>query len=241
MISDEEGRYRVNITYNDRAVGVVIRILPEEPKSLDELGLPPVVKDLAGQTKGLVLITGSTSQGKTTTMSGMIDEINAHAAEAHHHHRGPHRDVHANKQSIVRQREVGSDTQTFASGLRAALRQDPDVIAIGEMRDYETIKIALTAAETGVLVLSTLHVISIDKMIERLLSYAPGRGPGHMRYLLAGGAPGRHPPGTAAGHRRRQAGGLRDADRHRRRQEHHPQPRGRSMLRNIITPAAGTA
>ena len=93
--------------------------------------------------------------------------------------------IHRNKRSIVRQREVGKDTQTFASGLRAALRQDPDVIAIGETRDYETIRIALTAAETGVLVLSTLHIISIDKFIERLLSYAPPEDEGHIRFLLA--------------------------------------------------------
>jgi len=131
------------------------------------------------------LITGSTSQGKTTTMSGIIDEVNTH----HRRHivtiEDPIEYVHPNKQSIVRQREVGKDTRTFSAGLRAALRQDPDVIAIGEMRDYETIKIALTAAETGVLVLSTLHIISIDKIIERLLSYAPEGGDGHIRELLA--------------------------------------------------------
>ena len=93
--------------------------------------------------------------------------------------------IHTNKKGIVRQREVGRDTKTFATGLRAALRQDPDVIAIGEMRDYETIKIALTAAETGILVLSTLHVISIDKMIERILSYGPDEGENTIRFLLA--------------------------------------------------------
>jgi twitching motility protein PilT len=186
MISDGEGRYRVNISYNDRAVGVVIRILPEEARSLDELGLPPVVKELAGLTKGLILITGSTSQGKSATMSGIIHEVNTH----HRRHiitiEDPIENMHTNRMSIVRQREVGRDTKSFYLGLRAALRQDPDVIAIGEMRDYETIKIGLTAAETGVLVLSTLHVISIDKMIERLLSYAPAEDQDHLRYLLAG-------------------------------------------------------
>ena len=190
MVADESGRYRVNISYNDGAIGAVIRILPEEPKSLEELHMPPVVNYLAGQTKGLVLITGSTSQGKTTTMSGMINEINCTRRKHVVTIEDPIETVHLNKQSIVRQREVGRDTQTFASGLRAALRQDPDVIAIGEMRDYETIRIALTAAETGVLVLSTLHVISIDKVIERLLSYAPVEDEGHLRYLLAGALQG---------------------------------------------------
>ena len=185
MISDEGGRYRVNISYNDRAVGAVIRILPEEARSLEELGLPPVVKELASLTKGLVLITGSTSQGKSATMSGIIKEINTHQRRHIVTIEDPIENVHLNKRGVVRQREVGRDTKTFYSGLRAALRQDPNVIAIGEMRDYETIKTALTAAETGVLVLSTLHVISIDKMIERLLSYAPAEDQDHMRYLLA--------------------------------------------------------
>ena len=186
MTSDESGRYRVNISYNDGAIGTVVRILPDEPRSLEELYMPPVVNYLTGQTKGLILITGSTSQGKTTTMSGMINEINTTRRKHIVTIEDPIETAHPNKQSIVRQREVGRDTQTFASGLRAALRQDPDVIAIGEMRDYETIRIALTAAETGVLVMSTLHVISIDKVIERLLSYAPVEDEGHLRYLLAG-------------------------------------------------------
>jgi twitching motility protein PilT len=190
MVGDENGRYRVNISYNDGAVGAVIRILPEEPRSIDELRLPPVVSYLTGLTKGLILITGATSQGKTTTMSAMINEINA----THRKHivtiEDPIETVHSNKMGIVRQREVGRDTQSFHAGLRAALRQDPDVIAIGEMRDYETIRIALTAAETGVLVMSTLHIISIDKMIERILSYAPPEEENHLRYMLAGALQG---------------------------------------------------
>jgi len=132
-----------------------------------------------------VLITGSTSQGKTTTMASMIDEINTTSEKHIVTIEDPIEYVHTNKTGVVRQREVGRDTQSFNTGLRAALRQDPDVIAIGEMRDYETIRIALTAAETGVLVLSTLHVISIDKIIERLLSYAPATDEGQLRFLLA--------------------------------------------------------
>ena len=185
MLADEEGRYRVNVNYSDGNVGAIIRILPGEPKSLEELRLPPVVKELAQKTKGLVLITGSTSQGKTTTMSAMIHEINKHCRRHIITIEDPIEYMQINDKSIVRQRGVGKDTQSFSSGLRAALRQDPDVIGIGEMRDYDTIKIALTAAETGVLVISTLHVISIDKMIERLLSYALASDENSVRYSLA--------------------------------------------------------
>jgi twitching motility protein PilT len=185
MLADDDGRYRVNIHFNDGNVGAVIRILPGEPKSLDQLHLPPIVKDLAYRTKGLVLITGSTSQGKTTTLSAMIHELNKNCRRHIVTIEDPIEYMQVNDQSIVRQRGVGKDTQSFATGLRAALRQDPDVIAIGEMRDYETIKIALTAAETGVLVISTLHVISIDKMMERLLSYAMGSDENAIRYSLA--------------------------------------------------------
>jgi len=185
MLADEIGRYRINIGYFNGEVGSTIRILPTRPKTIEELFLPDIVKQLSGRTKGLVLITGSTSQGKTTTMAAMVDEINTTCEKHIITIEDPIEYVHTNKAGVVRQREVGRDTQTFYSGLRAALRQDPDVIAIGEMRDYETIKIALAAAETGVLVLSTLHVISIDKIIERLLSYAPATDEGQLRFLLA--------------------------------------------------------
>ena len=185
MLAEESGRYRINIGYFNGEVGATIRILPTKPKTIAELDLPGVVKDLAHKTKGLVLITGSTSQGKTTTMASMIDEINTNFEKHIVTIEDPIEYVHTNRTGMVRQREVGRDTQSFYTGLRAALRQDPDVIAIGEMRDYETIKIALTAAETGVLVLSTLHVISIDKIIERLLSYAPATDEGQLRFLLA--------------------------------------------------------
>jgi twitching motility protein PilT len=185
MLAEESGRYRVNIGYFDGQIGATIRILPTHPRTIQDLFLPDTVRELAHRRKGLVLITGATSQGKTTTLAAMIDEINA----AHEKHiitiEDPIEYIHTNKVGMVRQREVGRDTQNFHTGLRAALRQDPDVIAIGEMRDYETIKIALTAAETGVLVLSTLHVISIDKILERLLSYAPAGDEDQLRFLLA--------------------------------------------------------
>ena len=185
MLATESGRYRINVGYFDDTVGATIRILPTRARSIDELLLPDVVKELAGRRKGLVLITGATSQGKTTTMTAMIDHINATSEKHVITIEDPIEYTHVNKTGVVRQREIGRDTQSFQTGLRAALRQDPDVIAIGEMRDYETIKIALTAAETGVLVLSTLHVISIDKVMERLLSYAPSQDEGQLRFLLA--------------------------------------------------------
>lgn len=185
MRGDEEGRYRINISRNNGYVGGVIRLLPETPWQLDKLNLPPIVAELTHHSKGLILLTGSTGQGKTTTMAAMIDEVNRTQRKHIVTIEDPIEAVHVNNKSIVRQREVGKDTLSFKAALRAALRQDPDIIAIGEMRDYETIRIALTAAETGVLVMSTLHVISIDKIIERLLSYVPPEEEGHIRNLLA--------------------------------------------------------
>ena len=185
MLAEPSGRYRINIGYFDGHVGATIRVLPTSPRTIEELFLPETVRDLAHRRKGLVLITGATSQGKTTTMTSMIDEVNASSEKHIITIEDPIEYIHTNKAGVVRQREIGRDTQSFKTGLRAALRQDPDVIAIGEMRDYETIKIALTASETGVLVLSTLHVISIDKILERLVSYAPAGDEGQLRFLLA--------------------------------------------------------
>lgn len=185
MLTYGNARFRINVGYFNGAVGATVRVLAGEPKTLEELFLPESIKTLANKEKGLVLVTGSTSQGKTTTMSAMIDHINATQKKHIVTIEDPIEYIHTNKKGIVRQREVGRDTKSFCSGLRAALRQDPDIIAIGEMRDYETIQIALTAAETGILVLSTLHVISIDKIIERFLSYAPDESTNTIRFLLA--------------------------------------------------------
>ena len=185
MLAMDHNRYRINIGHFNGSIGATIRILPTEPKTIDQLELPETVRELSQRKKGLVLITGSTSQGKTTTLTSMIDHINTYFPKHIITIEDPIEYLHANKKGLVRQRQILKDTKDFSSGLRAALRQDPDVIAIGEMRDYETIKIALTAAETGVLVLSTLHVISIDKILERLFSYAQGGDENHLRYLLA--------------------------------------------------------
>ena len=185
MAVDEFGRYRVNVGYFDGELGTVIRILSQRPKSLADLRLPEIIRQFTYATKGLILITGSASQGKTTTLTGMIDEINGREARHIITIEDPIEYQHPKRKGLVRQRQIGMDTQDFSTGLRAALRQNPDVITIGEMRDYETIKIALTAAETGCLVISTLHILSIDKIIERLLSFAPAEDEGFIRYVLA--------------------------------------------------------
>jgi twitching motility protein PilT len=185
MAIDDYGRYRVNVGYFDGEIGTVIRLLAQRPRTLDELRVPPIIKELAAATKGLLLLTGSASQGKTTTMTAIIDEINTNQARHIITIEDPIEYLHVNKKGLVRQRQTGRDTADFHSGLRAALRQNPDVISIGEMRDFETIKIALTAAETGCLVLSTLHIMSIDKIIERLLSFVATEDEGHIRYVLA--------------------------------------------------------
>ena len=179
------GRCRVNIAYNLGDVGATIRLLPGEPMSLEKLNLPPVASQITGREKGLVLLTGSTSAGKSTSMAAILDAINRTSARHIITIEDPIEYVFTNKKSVVRQRDVGHDTASFSRALRAALRQDPDVIAIGEMRDFETIKIALTAADTGVLVISTLHVMTVDKILDRFFSYAPEGQEGHLRALLS--------------------------------------------------------
>lgn len=177
MCVDTDGqRYRVNVGYANGTIGAVIRLLPRNPIPLEELFLPPIVEEMTRRGKGLVLITGSTSQGKTTTMASMVDAINRHSRKHIVTIEDPIEYLHVGGQSLVRQREIGRDTLSFASGLRAALRQDPDVVLIGEMRDYDTIEIALRAAATGVLVISTVHIVTIERLMDRLLAYAlPGR------------------------------------------------------------------
>ena len=178
-------RYRVNVGYFNGAVGATIRLLPNNPMPLEMLGLPDVVEQMTHRTKGLILITGSTSQGKTTTMASMIDAINRHSRKHIITIEDPIEVLQPRGQSLVRQREVGRDTKSFASGLRAALRQDPDVVMIGEMRDAETIETALRAAEVGVLVLSTLHIVSIEKLVDRILTYVPPGRETMIRAMLS--------------------------------------------------------
>jgi twitching motility protein PilT len=186
MVADaNQLRYRVNVGYFNGFAGATIRLLPNKPIPLADLGLPPVVEEMTHRGKGLILITGSTSQGKTTTMASLIDAINRHSRKHIITIEDPIEVLHPNQKSLVRQREVGRDTKTFATGLRAALRQDPDVVMIGEMRDAETIETALRAAEVGVLVISTLHIVSIEKLIDRLLTYMPTGRENMIRAMIA--------------------------------------------------------
>ena len=172
-VDAKQQRYRVNVGQFNGATGSTIRLLPRKPLTLEELKLPAIVTEMTHRGKGLILITGSTSQGKTTTMASMVDAINRHSRKHIITIEDPIEYLHVAGKSLVRQREVGRDTKSFASGLRAALRQDPDVVLIGEMRDYDTIETALRAAETGILVLSTMHIVSIEKLMDRLLAFVP--------------------------------------------------------------------
>ena len=165
------GRFRVNVMRQRGSVGLVLRRVQSEIPSFEQLGLPPVVRKLAEHERGLVLVTGPTGSGKTTTLGSMIDYINA----TQHKHivtiEDPIEILHSDRESIVNQREVGTDTVDFHAALKHVLRQDPDVILVGEMRDVETVKTALTAAETGHLVFSTLHTISATDSINRIIDF----------------------------------------------------------------------
>jgi len=180
------GRFRVNVMRQRGSVGLVLRRVQSEIPSFEELGLPPVVRKLAEHERGLVLVTGPTGSGKTTTLGSMIDYIN----ETQHKHivtiEDPIEILHADKASIVNQREVGTDTADFHAALKHVLRQDPDVILVGEMRDIETVKTALTAAETGHLVFSTLHTISATDSINRIIDFFPPHEQRQVRMSLGG-------------------------------------------------------
>lgn len=179
------GRYRINAFKQRGSYGMVLRIIPLEIPKLESLGLPEVIKDLAGLRRGLILVTGPTGSGKSTTLASIIDKINK---ERNCHIltlEDPIEYLHKHNKSIVNQREVGNDTKSFSAALRAALRQDPDVILVGEMRDLETISIALTAAETGHLVLSTLHTSGAAKTIDRIIDVFPPHQQQQVRVQLS--------------------------------------------------------
>jgi twitching motility protein PilT len=180
------GRFRVNVFRQRGTIGLVLRrILPGIP-SMEELGLPPVTRRLAEEHRGLVLVTGPTGSGKTTTLAAMIDHINDTMARHIVTIEDPIEVLHADKRSIVNQREVGDDTVDFHAALKRALRQDPDVILIGEMRDPETVWAALSAAETGHLVFSTLHTIGAAETINRVIDFFPPYQQQQVRMSLAG-------------------------------------------------------
>jgi twitching motility protein PilT len=181
----EAGRFRCNAFMGNRGVGSVLRVIPSQIKSIDELGLPPVIGKMAEYERGLVLVTGPTGSGKSTTLASLIDQIN----EARHGHiltiEDPIEFVHVHKQCVVNQREVGPHTHSFANALRAALREDPDVILVGEMRDLETISLAVSAAETGHLVFGTLHTSSAAQTIDRIIDVFPAHQQAQIRAQLS--------------------------------------------------------
>jgi twitching motility protein PilT len=180
------GRFRANIFQQRGTVSIVLRVIPDQTKSSEELGLPPIIDRIADERRGLILVTGSTGSGKSTTLAAMIDQINARRSGHIVTIEDPIEFLHRDKLSFVTQREVDVDTRSFAEALRGALRQDPDVILVGEMRDYETIETALTAAETGHLVLSTLHTLDATETIMRIVSSFPSHQQKSVRIQLAG-------------------------------------------------------
>ncbi|BCV21814.1 type IV pilus twitching motility protein PilT [Moorella sp. Hama-1] len=178
-------RFRVNVFHQRGSTGAAIRLIPRAIPGLETLGLPPVVGELAERRHGLVLVTGPTGSGKSTTLAAMVDKINRERRCHIITLEDPIEYLHQHRLSIVNQREVGSDTHSFARALRAALRQDPDVILVGEMRDLETIATAITAAETGHLVLATLHTSSAIQSIDRIVDVFPPHQQGQIRIQLA--------------------------------------------------------
>jgi twitching motility protein PilT len=182
----EDGvRYRVNLFQQRGVVGMVVRLIPPEVPPFDRLNLSPTVLQLADAARGMVFVTGATGSGKSTTLAAMIDYINTQSAYHIVTIEDPIEYTFRDKRSVVNQREIGFDTMSFARALRAALRQDPDVILVGEIRDFETAQIAMTAAETGHLVLSTLHTVDATETINRIISMSPTHQQAQTRLSLA--------------------------------------------------------
>ncbi|KDE46461.1 twitching motility protein PilT [Geobacillus sp. CAMR12739] len=178
-------RFRINVFKQRSCVSLAVRLIPPRIPTLEELGLPSVLKRIAEKPHGLVLVTGPTGSGKSTTLAAMIDYMNKTMSRHIITLEDPIEYLHQHGKSIIDQREVGFDTNSFAAGLRAALRQDPDVILVGEMRDLETIQTAITAAETGHLVLGTLHTASAPAAIERMIDVFPSAQQAQIRLQLA--------------------------------------------------------
>jgi twitching motility protein PilT len=182
---DGLGRFRCNVFQQRGTVGLALRVIPIKIRTIDDLGLPPILKKIAREERGLVLVTGTTGSGKSTTLAAIIDYINA-TRQAHVMTvEDPIEYLHRDNQSIVNQREISIDTESFAHALRASLRQDPDVILVGEMRDFETVETALHAAETGHLVFSTLHTLDATETINRIIAVFPPHQQRQVRIQLA--------------------------------------------------------
>ncbi|GEN51914.1 type IV pilus twitching motility protein PilT [Halobacillus faecis] len=178
-------RFRINIYYQRNCLSMAVRIVPREIPSIEDLHMPQVLKKISSYAQGLVLVTGPTGSGKSTTLASMVDYINQSARKHIITLEDPIEYTHNHKNCIVDQREVGFDTRNFANGLRSCLRQDPDVILVGELRDFETISTALTAAETGHLVFGTLHTTNAPDTIDRIIDVFPPNQQGQVRVQLA--------------------------------------------------------
>ena len=180
------GRFRVNIFQQRGTIGIVARVISDHIRNFEELGLPPVLEKVSNEQRGLILVTGTTGSGKSTTLAAIVDHINANRNSHIVTIEDPIEFLHKDKESFVTQREVDVDTRNFAEALRGSLRQDPDTILVGEMRDLETIETALLAAETGHLVLSTLHTLDASETITRIISAFPPFQQKSIRIQLAG-------------------------------------------------------
>jgi twitching motility protein PilT len=178
-------RFRVNAFRQRGSVSIACRAIPFQVRTIADLGLPPVIRELAEQPRGIILLTGTTGSGKSTTLAAMVDHINSTEARHIVTLEDPIEYQHRDKRSIINQREVGQDTESFARAMRRVLRQDPDVILIGEMRDEETVRTALGAAETGHLVLSTLHTIDATETVNRIIDFFPPHLQQQARVMLA--------------------------------------------------------
>lgn len=178
-------RFRINAYLQKQQVTIAARVIPVDVPSLEDLNLPKVLSKLASQPQGLILVTGPTGSGKTTTLAAMLDLINSKFSKHIITLEDPIEYLHRHKKSVVHQREIGSDSKSFATGLRASLRQDPDVILVGEMRDLETISTAITAAETGHLVLATLHTNGAAQTINRIIDVFPANHQAQIRLQLS--------------------------------------------------------
>ncbi len=184
-LPDGSARFRANVLWQHRGMGAVLRIIPTKILTMEQLGMPPAVRDIAEMRRGMVLVTGPTGSGKSTTLAAMIDHINE-TREAHIITiEDPLEFVHPNKRCLITQREVRTHTHSFASALKMAAREDPDIVLVGEMRDLETIRLALTAAELGILVFGTLHTNSAAKTIDRIIDAFPADEQPQVRVMLA--------------------------------------------------------
>ncbi|UCC13444.1 MAG: PilT/PilU family type 4a pilus ATPase [Gammaproteobacteria bacterium] len=184
-VAEDGGRFRVNLFRKDTGVGAVFRYIPEEVPTLESLGLPDIVREMCDYNQGMVLVTGATGTGKSTTLAAMLDHINRQRQQNIISLEDPIEFVHESKKSQIVQREYNTHFGSFADAVRAAMRQDPDVVLVGEMRDTETIRMAMTAAETGHLVLGTLHTTSAVKTLDRIIDALPALERGQAKSFLA--------------------------------------------------------